>query len=237
MRHKRIFLSLLVIAALILPGGAAATVYDLKTDWQDNHNPNGLWSYNQGNTPLPWISVFYIADNQPAYSWVQWPGYGHTPIWLKAVVDNSLGLDVDLGDVAVHGTDTYNTLGSGQGNVTWTSPVAGTATISGNVWFAGSLGRSVDWFLYQNATLLASGRVWDGDPWNRDNPFDFGTLNRTLAAGDVIWFQAQATAGSVAHFVGVNLTIDAVPIPLPPAVWLLGSGLAGLLGLRKLAAR
>jgi hypothetical protein len=232
MSRKRLYLILLVIVVLAFPGSVGATVYDLKTDWSDTTNPNGPWTYNQGVTPLPLIADFIPGKSQPAWAWVPITSSGHTPIWLKAV-ENGIGGDVLLGDVVVHGTDPNNTNGSGEANVTWTSNLAGTAQISGNVWFAGGEGRSVDWYLQFNDYTLASGTVWDGDPWYRDHPFNFGTFSRTLAAGDVISFQTNASSGSVAHFVGVNLTIDAVPVPVPPAIWLFGSGLVGLIGLRR----
>ena len=229
-----IILLLMVIAAVSFSGSASAALYDLKSDWSDTYNPNALWSYNQGTTPLPSIPDFYPPEpGQPAWAWIQWPGHGHTPIWLRAVKDDSMGMDVMLGDVAVHGTDPANTLGTGEANVTWTSNLVGTAQIFGNVWFAGSLGRSVDWFLYHNSTLLTSGTVWDGDPYYRDNPVSFGTFSESLAVGDVITFQASASPGSLPHFVGVNLTIDDTPIPEPSALLLIGSGLAGIIGFGK----
>lgn len=38
---------------------SAAVVYDLKTDWSDLVNPNGPWSYREGNNVLP-----HVADWQ-----------------------------------------------------------------------------------------------------------------------------------------------------------------------------
>jgi len=234
MRKYLIYFVLMVILTLTLPCLAAATLYDLKNDWSDSANPNGPWSYNQGVTALPSISNFYPPQpNQPAFAWVQWPGTGHTPIWLKASQDNSMGLDVKLGDVVVHGTDPNNTLGSGAANAVWTSSLAGSVTVTGNVWYASSENRSMDWYLYFNTELLASGMVSYGDAYDRDNPFDFGTFTRSLAAGDVIKFEASAHSGSLPHFVGVNLTIDATPVPVPGAFLLFGSGLVGLAALRR----
>ena len=44
---------------------AATQVYDLNADWSDTQNPNGPWSFRDGegglfvNTPFPWVNSGY----------------------------------------------------------------------------------------------------------------------------------------------------------------------------------
>ena len=44
--------ALSTLAFLLLPVCHAATIYDLKTNWSDTNNPNGVWAYRQGTTIL-----------------------------------------------------------------------------------------------------------------------------------------------------------------------------------------
>ncbi len=44
-------------------GAWAATTYDLATDWSTTENPNGVWSLDQGSTPLQSISNFNFGGS------------------------------------------------------------------------------------------------------------------------------------------------------------------------------
>lgn len=232
-------LLLVVACILLLTGVAGAVTYDLKTDWSNTDNPNGVWAYNQGTTLLPFQSDYDLthsfATNQQAWAYSAFPDLGHVPVWMQASTNGLFNTDVIAGDIIMH---PYSSPSSnypyGEGNVIWTSPYTGTALITGNVWYAGSTaypGRSNDWALYLNGMTLDSGNVASGD--GRSNPTTW-SFSKNLNVGDVIMFQATApSTGAYPYFAGVNLTIDVTPVPLPGAVWLLGSGLLGLAGWRR----
>ena len=49
----KISLAFLAVLVVAFAGTAGAVTFDLKGDWSDNTNPNGVWSYNKGSTALP----------------------------------------------------------------------------------------------------------------------------------------------------------------------------------------
>ena len=78
------------------------------------------------------------------------------------------------------------------------------------------------------------------------SPFDEDLVNLGIPSTDLFLIGSQATLrspGAGALYLGINewfasnnsgafqVTID--PVPIPPAVWLFGSGLVGLVGIRK----
>src|SRR3954454_12580688 len=44
---------------------SGATTNDLKEDWSDTSNPNGVWSYNQGPSPLPHVNCGFLSCGVP----------------------------------------------------------------------------------------------------------------------------------------------------------------------------
>jgi hypothetical protein len=103
----------------------------------------------------------------------------------------------------MHSTDGFNGIGSGVGNVIWTSPINGTATISGNVWMGRDINRLNHWALYNNSVLVTDGDIFSGDPYNRASPFNFangsgGPLvlqNIPVALGSVFELRITRTSG------------------------------------------
>jgi hypothetical protein len=224
-----------VILAVSLAGTVGAVPFDLKGDWSYANNPNGVWSYNKGITPLPlqtdYDSSHAIITGQYAWAQTQYPFVGHVPVWLQASADNFWGGDFMQGDIIFHPSSGGSTLNPYQeGNVSWTSNLTGVVTVSGNVWYAEQYpGRSVDWSLSfkGSGAGLPYGTVSYGDVYDRNTPSTFGPFTLNVTPGDRLIFEAVTTPGaSNPYFIGVNLTIQ--PVPVPPSVWLFGAGLLGL---------
>ena len=124
-------------------------------------------------------------------------------------------MDWLTGDIITHSQDNYNGYGMGPGNVTFTSPHAGFANVSGSVWITRDIGRSVNWALYINNVLITNGNVQSGDPYNRDNPLNLADglggatalENISLQTGDVLKLEFTSVS-SGGDLVGVNLTVS-----------------------------
>ena len=229
---RRVMIVIALATALaILPAEssfASATTNDLETDWSDTSNPNGVWTYREGTDALPsvpnWTPLPVAPSVQPA--WAPSVSSGNfLPAWFKSTTDNPIGMDFLVGDVVVHSTDALNGQFSGVSNVIWTSPINGVIDISGAVWMARDIGRSNIWELLLNGVSLTSGVIFSGDPFDRDNPFDFaagsgGPLvldDIAVSNGDVIELRIVKTSGS-GDIVGVKLTITPpliVDMPIP----------------------
>jgi hypothetical protein len=222
MQRNKIQLVLVATLTTVLLLGATtsahASLYDLTTDWSDSLNPNGVWSYNQGSTPLPhqtsWVG---FGTAQPA--WARSTGNADTtylPAWFKVTAANSGVIDLLTGDVGLHTTDTANGVGSGPGNVTWTSPVTGTVNLSGSVWQTRNIGRSNHWSLFINNSVITAGDI-SGSNSSRNSPFSLagGTSgssvlqNISVSTGDVIRLQFDQNSGNnLGDFVGVRFTVE-----------------------------
>lgn len=214
----------------------SATVWDLQSDWSDQNNPNGPWSYNQGSAPLPLVPSFTWAPipGQPAWAPSNNPG-DFLPVWLKARTAGPGGFDFLAGDVLVHTTDGFNGARSGLANVTWTSPFTGTADISGSLWNIRNIGRSNTWQLLDNGSVIASGFLASGDGHGRLNPETFAFTSLALTAGDTLELLLSRNSGA-GDFVGIDFAINAVQnttVPEPKAFFLVLMGLVGIAAVRR----
>ena len=195
-----------------------AASYDLNAAWSTNSNPNGVWSLNQGGSPLPFISDWQPGSfSAPQTAWAPNGSVDpYLPAWMKVSSSNLFGnTDFRIGDVIVHTSDNANGAGEGTANVMWTSPGVGIANISGNVWAARNIGRGNHWNLYVNGSLVSGGDIPEDGTYTRVNPFDLGSgsggstvlTNIAVFAGEVIELELVKT-GDLGDFVGVNFAVS-----------------------------
>lgn len=246
--YKSYLFRVVSVAVISLASGllnaaiAAVLVYDLQTDWSDISNPNGVWSYNDGGGAIVNHVANYLPGSftniQPA--WVNAAsGVGHIPSWFLST--NNIE-DWLIGDVVTHTWDSSTNSGSStpDSNVTWTSPSAGIVNISGAVWLARNIGRAVNWSLAVNGTTVTGGSLFDGDVYDRANPFSLasgaggsGVLTGiTVNAGDELKL-SLATVSPAGEFTGINFGVELTAVPVPASIWLFGSGLLGLVGIAR----
>ena len=210
-----------LVFTLLAVTRVAALTNDLKADWSDVANPNGPWSYREGNNLLPHVSVWQSGDfvsAQPAWSRAE-SGQIIIPAWFKSsgTLGNPLIYDWLAGDIVIHTTDAANGIGSGLGNVTWTSPLAGYINLSGALWMGRDIGRGNHWTLSKNGVALTDGDVFSGDAYSRASPFSFAAgsggpavlTNVSVSVGDVIKLQFEKTS-QYGDYIGVNFTVVAV---------------------------
>jgi hypothetical protein len=143
-----------IASVSVILGCAAVSsgqVYDLRTDWSETSNPNGVWSMRHGTTALPHVDAW--QRNLGGWSVFQ-PGWARSedantrlPFWYRSNGSETFGNDLDQGDIVVHTTDGSNGVGSGPANVAWRAPDIGVLSVVGSVWLGRDIGRSNRWTL------------------------------------------------------------------------------------------
>ena len=214
-----------------------ATAYDLKTEWSDAANPNGVWTYREGANALPHVASWQSTLGGWSVAQPGWAksenGSDRLPFWFNSNGSETFAHDFLAGDIVVHTTDPANGVGSGVANVIWTSPDAGTASITGGVWMGRDIGRANDWQILKNGAPLTGGSIFSGDAFSRATPFLLtagsggasAVTNIPIAVGDTLElrFTLAGTSGS-GDFVGTNFTVNTVvPEPGIMAIALIGA--------------
>ncbi|HEV2207862.1 MAG TPA: hypothetical protein VG167_03755 [Verrucomicrobiae bacterium] len=228
-----------LLAGLGAPVKAAS--FALVNNWSDTQNPNGVWSYNQGNSP--------ITVSQPLF----WGQVAWSYLWFGdgAILRGSAPTGIDPfgtpvppahdwlpGDVMMHALSIPYGGDSTFLNVTWTSPADGIIDIAGRAWDGLIIPtRDVAWSLSVGGQTIASrSSVFglyrtDAAAQFSNNLLPGASLSGIpVTQGEVVRFQV-ATDTYYGEFVGVQEDITLNPVP-EPAV--LSFVLAGLL---VLAAR
>lgn len=219
-------------ALAAMAGTAQAVVFDLADDFSLVSNPNGAWSYNQGNSPLTAL----VADWGGVIGETFWTTTGTAvvpPAWTKAVTAQVGAHDWAIGDAIVH---TSNGSSVAPANVRWTAPADGEIDITGTVWDAQfNAGRDASWVLFvDGASKAARGSIFGLLRGDASATFAANiSLGESLTdidvqAGDIVEL-AFFTSTSLGHFAGVELTIDFTEIPAPGVAAAFGAmGIAGL---------
>ena len=226
---RQIFLLGFGACVFLASGAANASVSDLKAQWSEAANPNGNWSYRQGTSPLGHVSTWQSTNGwsygQPAWANGTQSPAPYIPAWVRAAGTVDAGapaIDWQIGDIVVHSQDGDNGNGQGPGNVLWTTPTRQTVQVSGSVWLTRHLGRSVQWQLYKGAAVLTQGNLFDGDGFSRASPMALSSgsggaaalQNIILNAGESLELRFNTTS-TFGEIVGVNLTFNATPVPVP----------------------
>ncbi|MFN7938788.1 MAG: protein kinase [Bryobacteraceae bacterium] len=239
-----IFLRKTLILLGLVTGAMHATVYDLKSDFSNSSNPNGVWSFAKGTTAMTHFNLpgGCCVDNlDAAVANGIWSANAPTPtniqdstVFQTTANGAATGLytnnDWLSGDVVAHSTNPGNGVDV---FIRWTAPTAGTISYNGGVWYAHSFlttPRSGDFFVNLNGGAnLHSGTVSSAQ--NRSNALTFadaGPVN--VAAGDVLAIRLARTTGQqFGTLMGVNFTVNFDPassnVPEPAASALVAGGL------------
>jgi hypothetical protein len=221
---KRTWITLGIALLAVVFTAHAATVWDLRTEWSDTQNPNGVWSYNAGNTVLPWVQDLPHMSGSSQGGWAV-PKTGQTPatlpFWFRFGGPPSSSFDFDVGDVVVHTTAEGST--TGEASIKWTSPITGVIDIEGSAWMDDYYPeRGNRWTLYVRGHVISTALLSATDPYSRTNRFDFSQgsggssalENIPVVAGDVVTLEFARTTRA-GYFSGVDLTIRQQVVPRP----------------------
>ena len=167
------------------------TVYDLKADWSDTQNPNGVWSLREGTNLFPPVANWGGSQGQRAWCKAR-SGSGHIPVILKVSVMGFEAKEAQIGDLIVHAQDEIGGPGLGQAQIVWTAPASGTVDIKGGLWLGRLIGRSDDWTLTIAGVQKSMGKVAAGH--DRNNPVPISETNVPIAAGQTIVLQISRSA-------------------------------------------
>lgn len=229
------------VVAGLLNGAALADEWDLKSDWSDSSNPNGVWSYRATDGSL--LSSGSHSGALPTVTQPAW-GPGNPMSIFKSNGTETVGHDWLLGDIVTHTAGLQGGGGAPQPMVRWTSPLDGVIDVMGEIWWGGvadQFFRADTWSIAINGIIVTNGEVGSGSGHTRANPFHFENGSGGASAlddisvhtGDTIDLTIRTQANSFmgnGGYAAFNMTICTVPSP-PASV--LGLCAAGFTLLRR----
>jgi hypothetical protein len=251
----RRFLSSTATATLVIAAALAAATetadaqsYSLAGDWSDVSNPNGVWSYTQGTTPLTHYPQPTDGNALNAAAGAGHWGVGSTfasaPFLFRTTAAGSTVAgyndgDFLAGDVIVHST---NPNSGAPVFINWTAPGAGTISFAGSLWYAHSpVTRANTVTALLNGASLGS--VVTAPGVTRSAAVSLSGTGLSVGAGDVLAFRFDPVAGqSFGSLTGIDATIrfaasSAVPEPATWAMMIVGFAAVGGSLRRRGAAR
>jgi len=199
---------------------------DLAADFSSTDNPDatadGTWSYNSGSAPLSQISSWAGIPGVNGWGPAANTGGDFLPFIFQNTGSNTTaisgsGLDLPVGDIAIHSQDDSNGYGNGQANVTWTSPSDQTANITGALWPLRDIGRENHYDVILDPTgldlTIASGDIPEDGSVTSANPINFSIPDVPFVTGGVVELLLTSDNPSLGDFAGVNLSITQTPEP------------------------
>lgn len=213
-------------ACIALTSAAHATTWSASGDFSSSSNPNGAWSYLEGN-------VAYTATETLGglTGWYDAAGSSAVP----AVLGNTTGAATTFGTLTVQTNELLvhpwidNSGNPVDSIVRWTAPAAGTYDITGffqRIDNTVGAGDGVTFDLLAGGTSLTSGAIGSSNY----NAQTFSYVE-TLAAGQSVDFAVGPGSNFFYDSTGLNATISTVPEPLTAG--LLFTGLATMAMTRR----
>ena len=190
--------------------------YDLSKDWSSAENPNGVWSYNHGTSPIT-----------QSLSWQGHTGWGYRRDAAGCIIrlDDPKPVrhryDMHKGDIVMHALSLPSQKDAQFVNVTWTSPAPGTIDIRGRAWDAAiAQDRDMTWSLRvggrdvaRRSSLRGVSRE-DREAQFSANQLENRDLNRIpVKRGTRVEFRLSTTT-HYGHFAGLELQITSNTIAL-----------------------
>jgi hypothetical protein len=236
-RFRLFCLSVVAVYLLAAPAQAAVVVYDLGLDFSNALNPNGVWSFTQGNTllthytPVPTSLAPALANGY----WGTNAANLNSSVMLSTAGGSAAppltNFDFIAGEVLVGTTDAST---GGPVDINWTAPSNGTFTYSGWVWYAdptaGPFGNSFNISL-NNGPSMEFLTASIGQNFFNSVAMVNGLTPTTVNAGDVVKLTVSPLVPAPTPLSGgVSWTIDFTPVPEPSAWLLMGVGLLAVAG-------
>lgn len=226
---RRFCLVFAIALALLSPSSVFALTFDLADDFSGTSNPNGVWSYGyRGYSEAigSFTAYTYYSTGFHGTQLVRWhtgssePHVAYNPTDHAITVSNTTW---GPGQVSLH--PGY----SGQYSIArFTSPETGYYDLEG-AFSAGSLTPTgVDVYV-----LIGSAIGFSNSVTKYGSPTLFSLDHILLGVGNTVDFVVGYRGDYGCDTTIVEARISTSPVPEPATMFLLGSGLVGLAGLRR----